>query len=346
MKKYHLIVLSSLLFINLALTSCGNKAVWSIAEPILILKPKADQKHISKTKNANFYTSIKTSKNEALSFSQFKYFLNYKTNKFENLNLNLGSQLHFQEQDLDATLKVKTICSLATRHSLQTTNIEHLTQMKIQKKLSFISFLPREILNITSEQLIQNTLYCSFSFTAISKAGDTHSFTLNKTMAEMANPDGNVHTADFNFSLFSLDYRAVSKEIKLKKTKNAIYIKEKNLDKYYVKDFNTATVIALDCKNPELNQEIKFSSMDSKEKQIFLSDFNDIANIHRRDILKNTSCRVIQYDQFNNIIKLSTVFTIQLENITQSPKPKKKFNPLKHCPQGMTDYGNGHCAPY
>lgn len=345
MKKNNFITLLSLLLVSTFLTSCGNKAIWSISEPVLILKPKADQPHISEVKNTKIHTSVKSTIPNSLSFSQFKYFLGFSKEKY-NLDLNLESQLHFKKQDVGLNLKVTSLCALIKNQANQLTHITHVTKIKIKKILSFVSFLPKEALNITQTSLLPKTLKCNFTFTASNKNNDQHTFRLNQKMTNIKNT--NLASSHLHLDFFQAEYREKLKEKKLivinkKPRSQFLQFTEKNLDEVYIKSLNSSDTLRLRCQNTDLNSVVNLHTLKQQKKDLFLSEFNSTKNLIRHDISKNTSCRVIQYDQFNNILKLSTLFTIHLDNITYTPAQLKPYLPTDPCDPAHPRYNYQHC---
>ncbi|MBE8222218.1 MAG: hypothetical protein HAW60_05775 [Bdellovibrionales bacterium] len=323
------ITLFSLLIVVSFLTSCGDKQTWSIAEPILIINPKVKQPHINKIKNAKTQTSKKNTIPHILSFSQFKYFLDFSDKKFSNLYLNLKSQLHFQTKDVGLNLKVTSLCAFVKTNQL--THITHITEIKVKNKLSFINFLPEEVLNITQKSLIKKDLQCNFKFTVINKDGDNHTFRLNQKMVNIINTD--ISLSDVSLNLFKAEYRKTLKEKKLSSNKylssKFLQFKEKNLDEIYINSLNMSETLAIQCQNNELNNELSYSAnLNNKNKQhVFLSDIINTKDLKRHDVSKNTNCRVIKYDKYNNIVKISPMFLISLDNITYTKNRTYESDP-------------------
>ncbi|MBE8162932.1 MAG: hypothetical protein HAW63_02985 [Bdellovibrionaceae bacterium] len=324
MRRNHYFAKLSLLLMITAITSCGEKTRWSISEPVLILQPKKNQAHISAIKKNSVKTSVNTKLPYAFYFSQFKHFVNLSEGPSNHLDLQLNSQLHFQEKDLGLELKVISICAPVKKLSEPLTYITHITKIKIKNILSFINFIPKKALQITSSPLLPDFLKCDFKFTAYSSDKDQHQFKLSRKIKTTL--DTNVLQGNLHLALFYSEYKEKMKEIELKSSTNPLSIKEQELSGIYIKPPSSPNNLKLECQNSKLNSVIKISDWKKKKKHLFLSEFNSTENIRRVDIPKKTFCRVLEYDQFYNIIKLSRLFSIELNNITYTPKQKRESN--------------------
>lgn len=316
----------SLIVINYFLISCSEKKIWKLAEPSLVIDPIFKGNHKKTNKNTNQHTSVKNKVPYSIGVSQFKNFL--------NLHLNLNSQLHFQNKDIGLILKVTNSCAIKEFNNPKLIYITHIAKIKIKKKLSFVSFFPKEILNIYT-----TSLKCHLAFLVKTRLGDRHSFKLSQKMIEIKtlSKNADINNNAITLKIFKSKYKKNAKETQILANP---YIREANLDQFYIKVINKSESLQLQCNNKELNTIINLKTFN--HKHFFLSEFIEDKTINRHDINANVPCKIIKRDSLNNIIQ-TYEFIISLSNITQTIKPRPR--PYKACPAGGADLGNGQCVP-
>lgn len=322
----------SLLLISYLLSSCGEKKIWKMGEPSLVINPTFKGLHKKINKNTKQHTSIKNKVPYDIGVSQFKNFL--------DLHLNLNSQLHFQNKDIGLILKVTSVCAVQKSYEKKLIYITHVSKIKIKKKLSFISFFPEEVID-----LLGNEVACHLSFLVKNNMGDRHNFKLSHKMIKIQRFSKNIDVENnaINLKIFKSEYKKNAKEQQIRletKKKKTIYFfgfQEKNLDKFYIKVLDKTESLSLSCANKELNTTVKLKTFN--HKHFFISEFIENKKINRHDISASTLCNIIKRDHLNNIIESSSLFTISLSNITKTPPPRQPY--IRFCPNGKVSVDNG-----
>lgn len=340
MKKYNIIIALSLLLISSLTTSCSDKEPWGISEPIIAINPtfeKLTNTDLAKVTNHDFKT-YKTKYNNKIVIS-----------KLRKAKLNLHSEMHFQPQDFGLILRVNSSCLYAKTTNNQETFktkdiLEDSIDIKIQKNIPFLSLVPVSLLDFHNKAMLGKKIICDFDFKAENNKGDIHTFKLKKaTFASQTHTKQSISNLTSNIKIFlKSELTNENSQYKSQLNQENKIFNEHDLAYLYFEDVYKTKIVELYCKNKELNHSINIS--DNNLKKLRLSYF-DIQNKNHHDVKKTSLCRIIQYDEFSNIKKLSPLFTIDLESITSTPGPVKKQPPAPRvCPGMQVDVGDGQCS--